>query len=188
VITYCTTSLRAFLILTLVTGVLYPALMLLAGRVLFPEQAQGTLIRREGAVVGSALVAQGFASPGSFHPRPSASNYGAMPAGAANQSPTSKALVAAVAERRAQGATGELLFASGSGLDPEIVPADARSQIPRIMAARGAALGADEAARRARLEALIREATLPPDLGFLGRERVNVVRLNLALDRLQARP
>jgi K+-transporting ATPase ATPase C chain len=189
-IRYMATSLRALLLLTLLTGVIYPALMLLIGRSLFPEQAQGSLIRREGVVVGSALVAQRFTSPGYFYPRPSASNYGAMPAGASNQSPTAKALLAAVAERQAQGAGGELLFASGSGLDPEIIPADARSQIPRIMAARGAALGLDEAVRRARLEALIHAATLAPDLAFLGPERVNVLHLNLALDRLveKARP
>lgn len=189
-IKYILTSLRALVVLTVLTGVVYPALMLLVGRTFFPEQAGGSLIRQGGTVVGSALVGQGFTGPGYFHPRPSASKYGAMPSGASNQSPTSRALLDVVAERRAAGDTGEMVFASGSGLDPEIIPADARAQIPRILAARGPALGPDEAGRRAALETLIQKATLEPDLGVLGRERVNVLRLNLALDRLTegARP
>lgn len=177
-----TTAIRMLVMLTLLTGAAYPAFMTLMGETLFPKQAGGSLLRVNGTVVGSALVAQKFESPAYFHPRPSACDYATVASGASNLSPASKKLAAAVAERRAAngGEAGlggrEMLFTSGSGLDPEIGPKSALAQIPRIMRARGL--------DRETLERLVRNLTTGRTLGFLGQERVNVLRLNLALDAL----
>ena len=173
------TAVRVLLVLTLITGAAYPALMTLVGGALFPAQAGGSLLSRNGSTVGSALVAQQFTVPEYFHPRPSAGEYATVPSGASNQSPAAKVLREAVAERRAAldaGSGREMLFASGSGLDPDISPQSALAQIPRVMKARGL--------DSATLEALVKASTQPRDLGFLGQERVNVLRLNLALDDL----
>ncbi len=173
------TAIRMIVVFTLLTGVIYPAFMLLVGETLFPAQAGGTLLSQHGTVVGSALVAQKFTDPAYFWPRPSAGDYSTIASGASNQSPTSKKLAAAVAERRAavdKGSGREMLFASGSGLDPEISPQSALAQIPRVMQARGAS--------RETLEGLVKKFTQPLGLGFLGQERVNVLRLNMALDAL----
>ena len=183
------TAVRLLLFFTLITGIGYPYLMLALGGALFPEQAAGSLLHRDGAVVGSALVAQKFSDPKYFWPRPSAADYATVPSGASNQSPTSKALQTAVAERQAAWVQAgakvgrEMLFASGSGLDPEISPASALGQIPRILKARGLDGTPDQAIK---LEALVEKLTQKRDLGFLGQERVNVLRLNLALDALSA--
>ncbi len=174
-------ALRMLVVLTLITGVAYPGLMLMTGRSFFPYQAGGSLLVRDGAVAGSALIAQKFESAGYFHPRPSAVDYATVASGASNLSPASKALREAVAERMADGETArggrEMLFTSGSGLDPHISLASVMAQVPRVAAARG--LNVDLVAELAR-----REVT-PRDLGFLGEERVNVLRLNLALDALE---
>ena len=171
---------RMLALLTLLTGAAYPGLMLLMGRGLFPDESGGSLVRHNGTVIGSVLVAQKFSSLKYFWPRPSASDYATVPSGASNLSPASKTLAAAVAERRVAGVEKEgereMLFASGRGLDPDISPENARVQIPRISKARS--LEAD------RIEALVRELTQKRGLGFLGQERVNVLRLNLALDDL----
>ena len=194
-------SLRLFLLLTLATGVGYPALMLLVGQTVFPVQAGGSLILRHNAPVGSVLLAQKFSQPGYFHPRPSASDYETLPSGASNLSPSSASLRETVAARRAAGLSGEMLFSSAGGLDPDISPQSALAQVPRILAARGAlheaagvpsggAPGAangstlDSVEARPDLQGLIRSLTEPPFLGFLGQERVNVLRLNLALDAM----
>ncbi len=174
-----------FVLLSLLTGLAYPGLMLAAGKTLFPAQAGGSLIRRDGQVVGSALLAQKFTDPKYFWPRPSASDYGTLPSGASNLSPAAKKLFAAVEDRRsASGGEAdrggrEILFTSASGLDPDISPESALVQIPRILKARGLDAipgGAD------RLEALVKQSIRSRDLGFLGEERVNVLLLNLALD------
>ena len=177
------TAVRVLVVLTLLTGAAYPAFMLLVGEALFPAQAGGSLLNQNGTVAGSALVAQKFTNPAYFWPRPSAVDYGTVASGASNQSPTSKTLLSAVAERRAalagQGAENsgrEMLFASGSGLDPEISPKSALAQIPRVMQARGIS--------GEMLEALVKRFTQSRDLGFLGQERVNVLLLNAALDAL----
>ena len=177
-----TTAIRMLVMLTLLTGAAYPAFMTVVGETLFPEQAGGSLVRVNGTVVGSTLVAQKFESPAYFHPRPSACDYATVASGASNLSPASKKLAEAVAERRA--ANGgeaerggrEMLFPSGSGLDPEIRPQSALAQIPRIMRARGMS--------RESLERLVGNLTTDRALGFLGQKRVNVLRLNLALDAL----
>ena len=181
-------ALRMLAVLSLLTGLAYPCLMLAVGKFGFPQQAGGSLLHRDGQVVGSTLLAQKFGGLQYFWPRPSAGDYATVPSGASNLSPASKALLANVAERNVErnkeGGGREMLFASGSGLDPDIAPESALTQIPRILKARGMDAepgGADK------LKALVKQATQPRSLGFLGQERVNVLLLNLALDNMAAR-
>lgn len=166
-------------VLTLLTGLAYPLAVTAIARVAFAKQSGGSLIERVGKVVGSALLAQKATDPRNFWPRPSAGDFATVASGASNKGPTSADLQAAVAARRVQfgeGATGDLLTASGSGLDPHISPASARQQVPRIARARGKS--------EAGLLSLIERTIEPPQLGFLGEPRVNVLALNLALDAL----
>lgn len=167
--------------LTLLTGLAYPLAMTGLAQTLFPVAANGSLIRRDGVVIGSALIAQPFAGPGYLHPRPSASAWNAAATGASNLGPTSAALVAEVAQRRAafaaeNGAPAPIdaVTASASGLDPDISPATALAEVARIAAARGTA---PAAVRR-----LIAGAVRGRALGLYGEPRVNVLLVNLALD------
>ncbi|NBE07702.1 potassium-transporting ATPase subunit KdpC [Paragemmobacter ruber] len=168
-------------IFTLLTGLAYPFAMTGLAQGLFPDAANGSLMAREGAVIGSALIAQPFAGAGYLHPRASASGYNAAGTGATNLGPTSATLIADVAARRAawEGLNGtdapiDAVTTSGSGLDPDISVASALGQSGRIATARGA----DPAAVRA----LIEDAVVPPLLGMYGEARVNVLRTNIALD------
>lgn len=170
-------SLRALVALTLLTGVAYPLGVTMIAQAVFPRQADGSLVERDGVVIGSELLAQKFSAPGSFHPRPSAADYATMPSGAGNQGFTSRKLRDEVAGRRSalgSAAPADLLTASGSGLDPDISPAGARFQAARVAAARGLA---PEVVLR-----LVEENITPPQWGFLGQPRVNVLTLNLKLD------
>lgn len=183
-------QLRAALVLTLilsvVTGMAYPGLVTAAARLLFPRQADGSLVRVNGRVVGSDLIGQPFSQPWYFHPRPSAAGlgYDGAASGGTNKGPTSAALAAAVSARvdtlvTTDGATSgavpsDAVTASASGLDPHITPANARLQLERVATARRA----DPAAVRALLERHIEGR----QLGVLGEPRVNVLRLNIALD------
>lgn len=176
---------RMMTLLTLITGIAYPLLVTGLCQTLFRSQANGSLIARHGKVVGSRLIGQPFTAAGYFHPRPSASNYDPTASGGSNLGPTSQALI----DRIHQGAVAfradnpqfsgpipaDLLTASGSGLDPEISPASAAAQVARVAAARDA--------ESAQVQALVRSLTRPPQLGFLGEARVNVLELNLALDQ-----
>jgi len=183
------TEVRRGVLFTVVTMVLlgggYHVALWAVGRVLFPAQAEGSLIRRsDGTVVGSRLIAQAFTRPEYFHPRPSGVDYNAASTGGTNHGPSNPDHLKAVQERldartRLEGATpsqvpSELVTASGGGLDPHIPPAAAALQAARVAGARGVPVE--------RVEALIRSHTEPATLGFLGRERVNVLELNLALD------
>jgi len=170
-------ALKIFAVLTVVLGIAYPLAVTLIAQSLFSEKANGSLIVRDSKVIGSELIAQKIESPRYFWPRPSASDYAAVPSGASNQGPTSKALFDVVAERRAKGATGEMLFASASGLDPHISLDAAIGQVPRIVQARS--LGDKEAME---LRRMVNAAVERRDFGFLGEERINVMKLNLSLD------
>lgn len=175
------TSLRALAVITALTGVLYPLLVTCLAQSVFPRQAQGRLLKRDGVVVGSDLLAQKFSSPAYFHARPSAADYATIPSGASNLSQTSIALKTAVSERQASlepNAPADLLTASGSGLDPHISSEAARFQLHRVADAR--ALSAEEAMH---LEELVLQFTEKPQFLFLGKERLNVLRLNLRLDQ-----
>jgi K+-transporting ATPase ATPase C chain len=170
---------------TLLLGLGYPLLITAAAGWALPSQAQGSLVRdKSGQIVGSALIAQGFARPEYLHPRPSAAGkgYDATSSGGSNLGPLNPDLIKRVkgdadALRKEDGATilpPDAVTTSGSGLDPEISPANARMQAPRIASARG--IGA------AQVQALIDAETRGPTLGFLGQPRVNVLKVNLALD------
>lgn len=173
-------SLRMYLVLTLLTGILYPLAMTGVAQLLFPKQANGSRIIENGKVMGSNLIAQKFESPRYFWPRPSSADYATVPSGASNKGPTSADLKKSIDERRAKfgnDAPVDLLTASGSGLDPHITPEAARLQTPRVAAARNISIP--------RISAVLDQTIEAPQLGFLGEPRVNVVRLNRALDQLR---
>lgn len=176
-------GLRMLLVMTVVLGIGYPAVVTLAAQT-FPTQAHGSqLVAANGRVVGSALLGQSFAGPQWFQPRPSASDYSGQTSGGSNLSPVSADQQQARRQRLdalrqanpdAVGPVPEdALTASASGLDPDISVAYARWQVPRVAAARGVPA--------AELEAMIAAATEPAALGYLGQDGVNVTRLNLAL-------
>ncbi len=180
-------------LLTLLTGAVFPLLLAVIGRTLFPRQADGSLLTRNGAIVGSDLIGQSFSAPAYFHPRPSAAGagYDATASNGSNLGPANPKLRADVREfaeayRLANGlAPGapvpiDAVTRSGSGLDPHISPANADLQAPRVARARGLTV---EEVRR-----MVSEHTLGRQLGVLGEPRVNVLTLNLALDRAAPPP
>jgi potassium-transporting ATPase KdpC subunit len=177
----------SFLLLTVVTGIVYPGLVTLVAAVAFPSQADGSLVWVDGKVVGSRLIGQSFSSLKYFWGRPSATgpmpNNGAVSSGS-NQSPLNPALVAAVEGRvaalraadpgNAKPVPVDLVTASGSGLDPQISIAAAEYQVPRVARERGLP--------EPRVRQLVHDATEGRTFGVLGEPRVNVLELNLALD------
>ena len=179
-----------FLAFTVLTGIAYPLVVTGVAQVAFPSRADGSLITRDGQVVGSRLIGQSFTEARYFHPRPSAAGdgYDAMSSSASNLGPTNADLVSAVRERQAAyreenglapGARVPIdaVTASGSGLDPDISPANARIQASRVAQARGMTL--DE------VLGLVDEHTDGRSLGFLGEPGVDVLGLNLALDSVR---
>jgi K+-transporting ATPase ATPase C chain len=172
-------GLRMTVLLTGLTGLLYPVLVTVTCQALFPKQAAGSLVVRDGKVIGSALLGQNFTAPRYFHPRPSAAGsdgYDAASSGGSNLGPSSQKLINRI-QTATDGTTGvpaDLVTASASGLDPHISPASALRQATRVARARGI----EETA----LVALIGTYTEGRDWGFLGEPRVNVLLLNLALD------
>ena len=172
-------ALRIYLVLTLLTGIIYPLAMTGIAQLLFPKQANGSRIMEKGKLIGSDLLAQKFESPRYFWPRPSAADYATVASGASNKGPTSADLRKAIDERRTKfgnDAPVDLLTASGSGLDPHISPEAARLQIPRVASARSMPVQ--------KVAELVDQSIEPPQFGFLGEPRVNVLRLNRALDEL----
>jgi len=183
-------ALVLFVALTVLTGIVYPAVVTALGQRLFPREANGSLIERDGRTVGSALIGQPFDAPAYFWGRPSATTpnpYNAESSSGSNVGPTNPALTDAVKARiaalRAADPSNsapvpvDLVTASGSGLDPDISPAAARYQAGRVARARGLA--------RDRVDALIAQHTRGRQLGVFGEPRVNVLKLNLALDDLE---
>jgi len=185
-------TLRAPLMLTAVTllgfGLLYSLAGTGLGRVLFPHQATGSVIERDGRVVGSSLVAQPFADDRYFQSRPSAANYDVMALAGSNQARTNPDLRSRIDEARSAVAAregidpadvpGDLVTQSGGGIDPHLSPAAVRIQIARVARARGI--------QAVDVERLIATHTEAPQFGVLGAPRVNVLALNLALDQAQA--
>ncbi len=187
-------------LLTLITGLVYPLGMTGIAGALFPKQAQGSLIEKDGKVIGSALIGQAFESDKYFHGRPSATTgpdpkdatktvsapYNASNSMGSNLGPTSKALADRLkedvdklkAENPNAAVPVDLVTASGSGLDPDVSPAAALFQVPRVAKARGLP---DQNVR-----ALVEAQTEGRTLGLLGEPRVNVLKLNLALDALRS--
>lgn len=175
--THSLSSVRAYFFLTVLTGLLYPLIVTLVGKTAFPYQAGGSLIESQGRIVGSELIAQKFEAERYFWARPSATDFNPLPSGGSNLGPTSGALKEAVTSRLTRlgaGAPMELGFASASGLDPEISPEGALYQVPRVAKARGV----PEEVVRSRVV----DAIAGRQLGVFGEERVNVLKLNLALD------
>ncbi len=180
-------ALVMLVLLSAITGVVYPLVVTGAGQALFPRQAAGSLVERDGVAVGSTLIGQNFTAPRYFWGRPSATApmpYNAAGSGGSNQGPLNPALVDAVKERVAalraadpgnqQPVPADLVTASASGLDPHISVAAAQYQAPRVARERQLPL--------ARVQGLVQIHTEGRDLAVLGEPRVNVLQLNLALD------
>jgi K+-transporting ATPase ATPase C chain len=179
-------SARQTILWTVITGMLYPLVITVIAQLAFHDQANGSLVVRDGKIIGSGLLAQQFQGSNYFWPRPSAGSYATVPSGASNLGPTSGALQTnvmnyAAALRSAHNlptnapVPADLVFTSASGVDPHISPEAARFQIARVAAARG--MSED------RVKTLVEQFIEPPQWGFLGEARVNVLLLNVALDQ-----
>ncbi|MDJ0336732.1 potassium-transporting ATPase subunit KdpC [Cryobacterium sp. PH31-O1] len=191
---HCWVAVRAILLLTAVLGIVYPFAITIVGQVGFSAQANGSLVSENGTVIGSALIGQSFTDsdgaplPEWFQSRPSAAGagYDAAASSGSNWGPENHDLISAISERRSsiaafEGASAEsipadALTASASGLDPQISPAYARLQVPRVAAARGLS--------ESQVHALVESKLAARDLGYLGEPTVNVLQLNLALTHL----
>lgn len=180
-------ALRMLILMTFVTGVFYPISITMVAQKAFAWKANGSLVKHNGHLAGSELIAQRFSDNRYFSSRPSAADFATIPSGASNKGPTSRELRNAAGERSAciraennlsaqDALPSDMVYASGSGLDPHISPAAARIQIPRIAAARSI--------RIEELEELVSNAVEQSDLRFLGEPRVNVLKLNQALDNV----
>lgn len=185
------TALKVLLILTIITGVIYPVLITGVGQFAFHRKANGSLVSRNGVILGSELIGQKFDSNAYFWPRPSAIDYNPMPSGGSNLGPTSSKLKSLITERTAEfiSANGladstnvptEMLFASASGLDPHISPQAAYLQIERVAKARKF-----NETEMKELNALIQKMIEEPQFSLFGEQRVNVFLLNLELDKIR---
>jgi K+-transporting ATPase ATPase C chain len=183
-------ALKFLMVMTLLTGIIYPLLMTGIAQVSFPSKANGSLIMKDGKIIGSELIGQKFDSSIYFWSRPSAIGYNPIPSGASNYGPTSDTLKKLVMSRRDLFAKmnsianvlvipKEMLFASGSGLDPHISPEAALMQIDRVVKSRHF-----DNSQKDKLLLKIKDLTEPPQYLFLGEKRINVLILNLELDKI----
>jgi K+-transporting ATPase ATPase C chain len=184
------TSLLFLVLITIFTGLIYPLVTTTISQVIFPNKSNGSMIIWDNKIVGSELIGQNFTSDKYFKGRPSAINYNPMPSAATNLGPTSKTLADSIKVRRENfikenrlpentQIPKEILTSSASGVDPDISPEGAKLQIPRIIKARGW-----DDSYLIKIEDLINRLTEKPQFGILGEMRINVLRLNLELDRL----
>jgi potassium-transporting ATPase KdpC subunit len=183
-------SIKMFLLFTVITGVIYAVFVTLLSQLLFPAKANGSLIYADKQVIGSELIGQEFSSPGYFNTRPSAVSYNPLPSGGSNLGLTSEKLRSAVEDRKKAfiefnhprdtvNIPSEMLFASGSGLDPHISPEAALLQVDRI-----AGYHVLSAKQKQELLNSISDLTEKPQFLILGDERINVLLLNLELIRI----
>ena len=181
------TAMLLFIAFSLLMGLIYPLFMTGVIQIAMPKQASGSLIVVDGKIVGSELIGQNFTSPSYFHGRPSAVNYAGNGSGASNFGPTNKNLMEQVRQRISEVRTennlssnatvpSELVLTSGSGLDPHISMEGAMLQVPRVAVARGIP--------ESEVKVLVYQHIEPAQFGIMGQERVNVLNLNLALDKL----
>src|SRR5438046_2999125 len=174
------------LVTTVMFGLIYPLGITALAQLFFHDRANGQLIEKDGRLLGSRIIGQAFTGPGYFHSRPSNAGTGYDPTSSSNLAPTNKNLLERVkgdvqkfqAENPNAPIPVDLVTASGSGLDPDVSPASAEFQIPRVAHSRGM--------KEEEVRALVERHTKGRDLGFLGEPRVNVLRLNLDLDSLHA--
>ncbi|HEY6350969.1 MAG TPA: potassium-transporting ATPase subunit KdpC [Candidatus Angelobacter sp.] len=185
------TSILYTVVTTILLGLIYPALVWGLAQLYSPDKANGQLIKKNGVVVGSRIIAQPFTGPAYFHPRPSAAGtngYDATNSGGSNYGPSNQKLLVRVqgdvatlqAENPGKPVPIDLVTTSGSGLDPDITPAGAEFQVPRVAKARGIT--------EADLLKFVQEHTEGRQFGFMGEPRVNVLELNLALDEKYPKP
>jgi potassium-transporting ATPase KdpC subunit len=170
---------------TILLGIIYPLVVTAIARVIFPDKANGQLIQRDGKIIGSRIIGQPFSGPGYFHPRPSAAGtngYDAANSGGTNLAPTNKTLIdrvrqsadSAQADNSVKPVPVDMVTTSASGIDPDITPAAAEFQAPRVARERGVT--------EYQVRSLIARHTEGRQAGFLGEPRVNVLRLNVELD------
>lgn len=183
-------TLKYFLIITILTGIIYPLFITVISIILFPDKASGSMIEKEGKIIGSKLIGQKFESDKYFWSRPSAVDYNPMPSGGSNSGPTSAALQKFYQDKQKNfseknsikdisAVPNEMFFASASGVDPHISPASAFFQVERIVKARNF-----DNAKKEKVIKLIDSLTENPQFGFLGNSVVNVLLLNLELDNI----
>jgi len=183
-------ALKFLLVMTILTGIIYPLFMTGVAQLSFPDKANGSLITKDGKIIGSELIGQKFDSTIYFWSRPSAIGYNPIPSGASNYGPTSDTLKKQVKQRRILFANAnsvndimtipkEMIFASGSGLDPHISPEAALLQIERVVKARNL-----NSIQKQELVKVLKNLTEAPQFSCLGEERINVLDLNLELDKL----
>jgi potassium-transporting ATPase KdpC subunit len=184
-------ALRMVLVMTVFTGIIYPVAMTLLSLAMFPYQAKGSMIEKNGVIIGSELIGQKFISDKYFHSRPSAIDYNPAPSCGTNWGPTDKRMQDSAKARTAQFklqnnlatttiVPKDMLFASASGVDPHISPEAAQMQVEHIAKVRGF-----NQAQITSLKKLVEDFTQAPQLQLFGDPRVNVLKLNLALDELQ---
>lgn len=172
------TNIKLFILCTVFLGLIYPAFIYIIGELFYKEETNGSLVYKDDQVVGSALIAQKFESKKYFHPRPSAVDYNALGSGGSNLSPISKELFENVKARKDLGYSDEMLFTSGSGLDPHIAEETAFGQIERVAEARNL-----DKEQIKKLHQLIRMQLLDEESNLFEKRKLNVLILNSLLDK-----